>query len=68
MRKFGTYAQAQNIFNDLVTNPQYKNKCVGVAKNFFTNGKVANKDNQAFMDAIPKYPYMFSKPLSCLKS
>ena len=20
------------------------------------------------MDAIPKYPYMFSKPLSCLKS
>ena len=68
MRRFSTFTKAQSVFNDLITNPIYKNKCVGVAKNFFTNGKVQNKGNKEFFNGIPKYPYMFSKPLSCLKS
>ena len=42
-------------------------KCFGIAKNFFTNAMKQNANNPEFMASIPKYPWIFSKPLSCVQ-
>ena len=42
-------SQANEYFNELLTDTKHHNKCVGVAKNFFTNAMIANKENPDFM-------------------
>ena len=50
-----------------MSDPIHHNKCVGVAKNFFTTALIANIDKPEFKASLPQYPYMFSKPLSCIQ-
>ena len=48
------------LFTEVLNNPEFKRKCFGIAKNYFTNALKADARNVN----IPTYPYIFSKPLS----
>lgn len=65
--KFSALIENNNYFNELLSNPVYQNKCVGSARNFYTNALKKNKDNPDFLASLPQHPIMFSKPLSCLQ-
>ncbi|CDW77327.1 fumarylacetoacetate hydrolase family protein [Stylonychia lemnae] len=50
------------LFNEVLSNKIIQRKCLGIAKNYFTNAMKTNPQQVQF----PQYPYIFSKTLSSL--
>ena len=48
------------LFNEVLSNKTMQRKCLGIAKNYFTQA-LKNNPKQV---VIPQYPYIFSKTLS----
>lgn len=52
--------QAAFLFTEVLNNKNLKRKCLGIAKNYFTQAMKTNPRSVV----LPQYPYIFSKTLS----
>ena len=52
--------QASYLFTEALNNRFAHRKCLGIAKNYFTNALKSNPSSVM----LPQYPYIFSKTLS----
>ena len=52
----------RELFRQSLVGIQHQPKCYGIAKNFMTNALKADPNTP-----LPKYPWIFAKPFSCLK-
>jgi hypothetical protein len=56
-RRFGSapfnMVESNKYLNQLLSDPVYHNKCVGVARNFFTGAMKANAANPEFEKTLP---------------
>lgn len=48
------------LFTKVLNDIELKRKCLGIGKNYFTQALKADPSKVQ----LPKYPYIFSKPLS----
>jgi len=62
MRSARTLIQNQNLLRESLFGIQNQPKCYGAAKNFMTQALKANPEAPT-----PAYPWLFSKPFSCIK-
>lgn len=54
------YQSPYLLFSEVLSKKHLQTKCLGIAKNYFTNA-MKNNPQQVI---LPQYPYIFSKTMS----